>query len=98
MRHRWTVLVLAAALPLAALQSNDKSGKKAAPASKAPSSGTIENELASFAVNYLPYDPETKITVEKSTETIPGFQAYKIHRKGRYEKLKADKVAYLSDD
>ncbi|HMF09479.1 MAG TPA: thioredoxin domain-containing protein [Thermoanaerobaculia bacterium] len=99
MKHRWTVLlVLAAALPLAALQSNDKSGKKAAPASKAPSSGPIENELASFAVNYLPYDPETKITVEKSTETIPGFQAYKIHRKGRYEKLKADKVAYLSDD
>jgi len=99
MKHRWTVLlVLAAALPLAALQSNDKSGKKAAPASKAPSSGTIENELASFAVNYLPYDPETKITVEKSTETIPGFQAYKIHRKGRYEKLKADKVAYVSDD
>jgi protein-disulfide isomerase len=99
MKHRWTVLLaVVAALPLAALQSDGKSGKKAAQASKGPSAGTIESELVAFAANYLPFDPESKITVEKSSEPLPGFQAYKVHRKGRFEKLKVDKVVYISDD
>jgi protein-disulfide isomerase len=100
MKHRWiavSVLALAAALPAAASQNAGKNAKKAAPASKEPESA-IEKELPAYATRYLPFDPETKITVEKSSEHLPGFQAYKIHRQGRYEKLKVDKVVYVSED
>ncbi len=97
MKHRWIAVLavaLAAALPAAASQS---SGKKAAPASKEPA-GTVEKELETYAARFVAFDPETKVSVEKSTEVLPGFQAYKVHRRGRYEKLNVDKVVYVSTD
>ena len=98
MSHRWIVIfALAAAWPMAASQNAARGGKKPAPAAKEPA-GPVEKELQTYANHYLPYDPESKVTVEKSPETLPGFRAYKIHRQGRYEKLNVDKVVYLSDD
>jgi protein-disulfide isomerase len=58
----------------------------------------IEHELQTYALRFLPFDPDSKITVEKSSLVLPGFQGYKVVRKGRYEKLNVDKVVYVSLD
>ena len=83
-----TVLLLSSALAAAAPR----------PASSKPPSPGIEKQLEVYAARFLPYDPETKVTVARSTEVLPGFQAYKVKRTGRYEKLKVDRVFYVSDD
>lgn len=59
---------------------------------------TWESQLQTYAARFLPFDPETKISVERSTEKLPGFQAYRLKRTGRYEKLTADRVVFVSDD
>ena len=83
-----TILVLTSALAGAAQK----------PASSKPAAAGIERQLEVYAARFLPYDPETKVTVAKSTETLPGFQSYKVKRTGRYEKLKMDRLVYVSDD
>lgn len=61
--------------------------------------GTVEQELQGFAQNFLPFDPESRVTVEKSSQVLPGFQGYKLNRKGRYEKLNVtDRIVYVSLD
>ncbi len=95
MKYRWIApLALVVALPAA---GSPRPQQKAAPASR-EAAGTIEKELSVYAARFLPYDPDTKITVEKSSEPLPGFQAFKVHRRGKYEKLNADKVVYVSND
>src|SRR6266536_4373114 len=84
-----TVLLLSCALAGAAPR---------AASSKAPASAGIEKQLEVYAARFLQYDPETKIAVTRSTETLPGFVAFKVKRTGRYEKLKADRVVYVSED
>ncbi len=84
-----TVLLLSCALAGAAPR---------AASSKAPASAGIEKQLEVYAARFLPYDPETKIAVTRSTEALPGFVAFKVKRTGRYEKLKADRVVYVSED
>ena len=65
----------------------------------APAGKTVEQELQTYAMTYLPFDPESKITVEKSSQVLPGFQGYKVNRKGRYEKLNVvDRTVYVSLD
>jgi protein-disulfide isomerase len=95
MKNRFAaiVAVLAVAIGFAAAAPPEKgaTAPKAAPSA-------VETELVAYAAKFLPFNPETKVTVEKSSETLAGFQAYKVHRKGRYEKLNLDKVVYLSDD
>jgi hypothetical protein len=59
---------------------------------------SVEARLPGYLVNYLPYDPGSKVTVEKSSEHLPGFQAYKIKRTGKYPKLEIEKVVFVSDD
>ncbi len=83
-----TVLLLSFALAGAAPRA----------ASSRPPAAGIEKQLEVYAARFLPYDPETKVTVTRSTETLPGFVAYKVKRTGRYEKLKMEKVFYVSDD
>jgi protein-disulfide isomerase len=83
-----TILVLTSALAGAAQQ----------PAASKPSSAGIEKQLEVFAARFLPYDPETKIAVTRSTETLTGFKSYKVKRTGRYEKLNMDRLFYVSDD
>lgn len=65
--------------------------------SKAPSPG-IEKQLEVYAARFLPYDPETKVTVSRSTEVLPGFMAFKVKRTGRYEKLKVERIVFVSND
>jgi len=70
-----------------------------AKAASAPSGGTVDAAAVSaYANKYLPYDPDSKVTAEKSSDRLGGMQGWKIHRKGRYEKLNVDKTCYVSDD
>jgi protein-disulfide isomerase len=73
-------------------------GASQKPAASKPASVGIEKQLEVYAARFLPYDPETKVTVTRSTEPLAGFQAYKVKRTGRYEKLNADRLVYVSDD
>jgi len=83
-----TILVLSIAL----------AGAAPRPASsKAPALG-IEKQLEVYAARFLPYDPDTKIAVTRSTESLPGFLAFKIKRTGRYEKLNAERTVFVSED
>jgi protein-disulfide isomerase len=83
-----TILVLTSAVAGAAQK----------PAASKPAAAGIEKQLEVYAARFLPYDPETKVTVTKSTETLTGFQSYKVKRTGRYEKLKMDRLVYISND
>jgi protein-disulfide isomerase len=68
------------------------------PATSKPASAGIQKQLEVYAARFLPYDPETKVAVTRSTETLTGFQSYKVKRTGRYEKLNMDRLVYVSDD
>jgi 2-hydroxychromene-2-carboxylate isomerase len=83
-----TILVLTAAVAGAAQK----------PAASKPAAAGIEKQLEVYAARFLPYDPETKVTVARSTEVLQGFQSFKVKRTGRYEKLKVDRLVYVSDD
>jgi protein-disulfide isomerase len=60
--------------------------------------GGVEKQLEAYLAKYLPYDPGTRVTATRSSETLAGFHAFKVKRTGRYEKLNVDRVVYLSDD
>jgi protein-disulfide isomerase len=83
-----TILVLTSSL----------AGAAPKPAANRPAAAGIEKQLEVYAARFLPYDPETKVTVARSTEPLPGFQSFKVKRTGRYEKLKMDRLVYVSDD
>jgi hypothetical protein len=83
-----TILVLTSAVAGAAQK----------PAASKPAAAGIEKQLEVYAARFLPYDPETKVTVARSTEVLPGFQSFKVKRTGRYEKLKVDRLVYVSND
>lgn len=85
-------------LPLVLLSVGQAPGPKKAAVPAREGATEVEKRLVVYATQFLPFDPETRITVEKSLEKLPGFTAYKIHRKGRYEKLNADRVVYVSED
>jgi protein-disulfide isomerase len=59
---------------------------------------TVEQDLQAYALHFLPFDPDSKISVERAKETLPGFQGYRVVRTGRYEKLNVDRVMYVSID
>src|SRR5712691_11887507 len=64
-----------------------------------PAALPLEKELVSYLEHFLPYNPDSSITVVKSSEIIPGFQAFQVQRKGKYEKLNTnDRVVYVSED
>jgi hypothetical protein len=74
--------------------------KPAAKASKpaAPPAGSIEKQIADYAALYLPYNPDTRITVSKASQKLPGFGAWKVTRKGRYESLNTEATVLVSND
>jgi protein-disulfide isomerase len=67
-------------------------------ATKAPPEGALEKQLEVYASRFLPYNPESKITVSRSTEVVPGFVSFKVSRKGKYDRLNMDRVVYVSED
>lgn len=69
------------------------------PAPAKPPAGPTEKALEAYLLKYIPFDPESRVTLARTTEkTVPGFRAYKVNRTGRYAKLKLDKVVFLSED
>jgi protein-disulfide isomerase len=62
-----------------------------------PAAGT-EKRLVEYAGLYLPWDPDSKVTVQKATLKLPGFTSWRVQRTGRYETLKAEAVVFVSND
>ncbi|MDQ2871092.1 MAG: DsbA family protein [Acidobacteriota bacterium] len=91
-----TAALMAAALGAVAAAPAQKSTARPA-AAQAPAAG-VEAQLQTYALHFLSWDPESRVTVTKSAERLPGMQGYKIVRKGRYEKLNVDRTYYVSDD
>ena len=69
-----------------------QAAKAAAPA------GGVEARLPGYMNNFLPWDPASKVTIEKTADRFSGFQGYKIKRTGKYAKLNVDATVYVSDD
>ncbi len=58
----------------------------------------VETRLPAYLTNYLPFDPASKVSVEKAVDRLPGFQGYKVKRTGKYPKLAVERIIYVSDD
>jgi protein-disulfide isomerase len=95
-RYRRAALLVLTAASLAAI---GLAPAKAKPAKRAdaPAAG-IEKRLADYAALYLPYAPQTQITVSKAPQKLPGFGAWKVTRKGRYETLNTEATVLVSND
>ena len=87
--------VLVAGIGLA--QAKPKPAAKPAK-SAVPAAGSIEKQIADYATLYLPYNPDTKITVSKASQKVSGFGAWKVTRKGRYESLNTEATVLISND
>jgi thioredoxin family protein len=106
MRIRKSAAVLITALTLGAIglaptKAKPKAKPKAIPAAAAaaPASGAgLEKQVGDFVNLYLPWEPDTRVTVEKSPLKLAGFSAWHVVRTGRYESLKADAVVFVSSD
>jgi protein-disulfide isomerase len=85
-----TILVLSCAVAGAAPRPASSKAASASPG--------IEKQLEVYAARFLPYDPETKVAVTRSTETLQGFLAFKVKRTGRYEKLNMERIVFVSED
>ena len=97
MKYR-LVAILVAALALIGAVPARKSQKNGTPAGKAVRAAG-NDELVTYLTHFLPFNPDSIVTVEKSSETLPGFTGYKVLRKGRFEKLNmSDRVVFVSDD
>jgi protein-disulfide isomerase len=59
----------------------------------------FRNEVARFAADYLPWEPQTKVTASRYAEgDLRGFEAYMVLRKGKYSKLDAKQAFLVSAD
>ncbi len=71
----------------------------AAPAANAPPARGLTAEVEKFAAEYLPWEPESRVTARLSPrEDVRGFHAYAVERKGKYEKLDTKVTYYVSND
>lgn len=98
MISRRAVVALIAAASVAATLFAQAKPKPAAKAAAAPAAASIEKALADFAALYLPYNPQSKITVSKAPQKLPGFGAWKVTRKGRYASLNTEATVLVSND
>jgi protein-disulfide isomerase len=98
MKSRSSVLGFVALLGLSGASASARQAAQPAPAPAAKATGSVESRLPGYLVNFLPFDPASKVTVEKSNGNIPGFQTYKIKRTGKYPKLAVDRSVHVSDD
>jgi protein-disulfide isomerase len=91
---RWLAILLS--LSFTAMSPVPAKTKKTAVA--APSGASIEQRLAEFANEYLPWEPDSKVAVRKADLKLPGFTSWTINRTGRYEPLKAEATVFVSND
>lgn len=68
------------------------------PAAAQGAPATATAHLATYAAQFLPYNPETRVSFEPASEKVPGFQAFRLKRTGKYSKLNVDKTVYVSND
>jgi protein-disulfide isomerase len=69
--------------------------RAAAPVPPAAPARGIDAAVERFAAEYLPWEPDSKVTARPSPkDDVKGFRAYAIERKGKYDKLDV-KVTYL---
>jgi hypothetical protein len=79
-------------------------GLAPAKATRAPAGGAaapapgVEKRLPEFANEYLPYDPDSKVTIARADVKLPGFTSWQISRTGRYPSLKAEATVFVSND
>ncbi len=87
---------LSAAGIAAFLAARAFAGPSAAPA---PPARGVAAEVERFAAEYLPWEPESRVTAKADPKSdIRGFHAWAIERKGKYEKLDAKQDMLVSDD
>jgi protein-disulfide isomerase len=58
----------------------------------------LEKQVEAYALKFLPYDPQSRVSVTRSTENVLGFVSFKVKRTAKYEKLNVERVFYVSDD
>lgn len=93
---RWAA-VLAAGSLVAATGLAPPQAKRAS-TTAATSTVDVEKRLPEFVNLYLPWEPDSRVTVQKADLKIPGFSSWKINRTGRYEPLKAEATVFVSND
>lgn len=71
---------------------------KRAPATAPSRPSGVEKRLSEFVNLYLPWEPDSKVTVAKSNLNVPGFSSWDATRTGRYEPLKASVTVLVSND
>ena len=49
------------------------------------------SRLPRYLANFLPFDPGSKVTVERTYGNMPGFQGWKFKRTGEYPELAAER-------
>jgi hypothetical protein len=97
--RRIAVALLAGTAALAGISASAQTRKAAAPPAQTGGGSAVSAaDVQAYAAKFVPFDPESKVTVEKASDRLPGLQGWKVHRKGRYEKLNIDRVYYVSDD
>ena len=89
------VVLLFASLISVAIVSPGKAAPKAAQKA-APAPG--EMSLETYVERFLAFQPGSTVTTAPATQTLPGFNAFHIKRKGKYEKLNVDRTMYVSTD
>jgi len=82
----------------AAAQAKPAAAPAPAPAKQAVAAPGTEARLQTYLLQFLSFDPASKVTVEKAPEKIAGFQSYKVKRTGKYAKLNVDKTVWVSED
>ena len=98
MKSRTTVLGLCALLSGMYAAGQTPAAPPANAPVAAPSNAT-DKALEAYLLKYLPFDPETRLTISRTNEkSVPGYRAYKAHRTGRYAKLNGDRVVFVSED
>jgi protein-disulfide isomerase len=99
-RFRWASLLLCGpflAAGLAPAKAKPKPTSAPAPAA-APVAGGVEKRLAEFVNDYLPWEPDSKVAIQKGDVKMPGFTSWKVTRTGRFETLNAEATVFVSSD
>lgn len=90
---RWVTILMS--LTFVAMGPAPAKGKRTPAAS---AGAGVERRLPEFANDYLPYEPDSRVAVQKADLKLPGFTSWKITRTGRYESLKAEATVFVSND
>jgi len=91
------ISVFTGVLLLAQVVAGQSAERKTSPEAKGDAT-SVEKRLELYETRFLPFNPDTHVTVTIAADKLPGFQGYHVKRKGQYEKLNVDKGVYVSTD